>query len=347
MPTYTPLLLNSREMSLRKAIVSPDFGAKTVLTNEPWNYVDLALIREKKEAARFYWQQAKEFYTAAQGVSLQSAPLLLYYAYMNATKALLAAKGLLPTGAVYHGVKRWSPAPNSRGLSIGVEFQSSGVVPLLSSYYGESEASTQHSLKDMFFNMPFIHRTYCLTFTSQSELFVPLCNPRFVVEDGSTNVFFTAELSAHYPLTKYLRRLPACLAHNSPSTRGVISTSSVAISSATNPTATDLGSISAFARTLREDIYYINGTEALWYVKATTGGNARLQRQTTTLTLAAMHRLSDICRYAPMQMVKLLEGQDNWLLSEFIKMSGNQFIDEIASEITGMQFLIPNVRPAT
>ena len=59
-----------------------------------------------------------------------------------------------------------------------------------------------------------------------------------------------------------------------------------------------------------------------------------------------MHRLSEICRYQPLQLKSLLEGQKNWLLSEFIQMSPIQFIDEIASEMTGYQFLVPNVRPA-
>jgi hypothetical protein len=34
-------------------------------------------------------------------------------------------------------------------------------------------------------------------------------------------------------------------------------------------------------------------------------------------------------------------------LSEFIQMSAAQFIDEIAAELTGHQFLVPNVRPAS
>jgi len=57
-----------------------------------------------------------------------------------------------------------------------------------------------------------------------------------------------------------------------------------------------------------------------------------------------MHRLSEICRYQPLFLDSLLSGQKNWLLSEFIEMSPAQFIDEIASEMTGYQFLIPNVR---
>lgn len=93
-------------------------------------------------------------------------------------------------------------------------------------------------------------------------------------------------------------------------------------------------------------MFYINGIDTLWYVKAIPTQGNRLRRQTTTLTLAAMHRLSEECRYHPMRMARCLEGENNWLVSEFIKMSGVQFIDEMASEITGKQFLRPNVRPA-
>src|SRR4051812_26852549 len=55
----------------------------------------------------------------------------------------------------------------------------------------------------------------------------------------------------------------------------------------------------------------------------------------------------EICRYRPLELASHLSGQKNWLLSEFIQMSPVQFIDEIASELTGHQFLMPNVRSAT
>jgi len=60
-----------------------------------------------------------------------------------------------------------------------------------------------------------------------------------------------------------------------------------------------------------------------------------------------MHRLSEICRYQPLLLESLPAGQKNWLLSEFIEMSAIQFIDEIASEMTGYQVLVPNVRAAS
>jgi len=48
-----------------------------------------------------------------------------------------------------------------------------------------------------------------------------------------------------------------------------------------------------------------------------------------------------------MELDSFLSGQKNWLLTEFIQMVPSQFIDEISSEITGYQVMIPNVRLAT
>ena len=85
----------------------------------------------------------------------------------------------------------------------------------------------------------------------------------------------------------------------------------------------------------------------MWYIKGEAKKAIRLRRQPTTLTLATMHRLSELCRYRPLELASLLAGRTNWLLSEFINMSPSQFIDEIACELTGNQFLIPNVRSPT
>jgi hypothetical protein len=57
-----------------------------------------------------------------------------------------------------------------------------------------------------------------------------------------------------------------------------------------------------------------------------------------------MHRLSELTRYRPAELASLLNTQKNWLLTEFIEMSPQQFVDEIAAEMTGHQILVPNVR---
>src|SRR5205823_1779066 len=97
---------------------------------------------------------------------------------------------------------------------------------------------------------------------------------------------------------------------------------------------------------LRKDLQYIAGAQTLWYLKGIVSGPPRLNRSPLTLTLAAMHRLSEICRYRPLELAAFLGGQRNWLLSEFVLMAPEQFLDGIASELTGHQFLLPNVRPA-
>jgi YaaC-like Protein len=59
------------------------------------------------------------------------------------------------------------------------------------------------------------------------------------------------------------------------------------------------------------------------------------------MTFAAMHRLSELAHYTPMKLARHLDCQHNWLRSEFVATACSQFVDEISSEITGQEFMIP------
>lgn len=59
------------------------------------------------------------------------------------------------------------------------------------------------------------------------------------------------------------------------------------------------------------------------------------------LTFAAMHKLSEISRYSPDKLSRHFDCQHNWLLSDFITSAPAQFIDEISSELTGHEFMVP------
>src|SRR5207237_588032 len=111
-----PILLKGRELRPHKAMVAPLLGARTVLTNSPWNFVSLWLKREKKPDAQFYWTQAQVFHAASKDVPMQSSPLLLYYSFMNAVKALLVAKGI--RFAERHGVRQHNIRGTLRAISI-------------------------------------------------------------------------------------------------------------------------------------------------------------------------------------------------------------------------------------
>jgi hypothetical protein len=111
-----------------------------VLTNSHWEYVSLWLRRERKTSALFYWQQAQTFAQAAEGMPVSSAPLLLYYSYMNATKALLSAKSV-PFDE-HHGVRAHNIRPPAGKIALsneGVRIMNRGIAPALSQYLMEAE----------------------------------------------------------------------------------------------------------------------------------------------------------------------------------------------------------------
>lgn len=339
-----PVRVSNRDLRPHKAALQPLLDARTVLTNSPWDFVALWLKREGKDNALLYWNQARAFADGARGMPIQSAPLLHYYSFMNAAKALLSAKGI--TFDEYHGVK----AHNIRGASPritlsneGVRLLGQGVAPSLSAYLGEPEPSRTHSLEELLLNIPCIHRTFCLTYRSQADLFIPLADCKYVYDTDTSQAHVAATLSKDFAESRFIRRLPATMQHSGG--LGVRSVLSVPLTRHVVRDPDDVAQLLILHRTVRQDLHYINGAQTLWYAKSNLTG--RLQRFPLTVALMAMHRLSEICRYRPVQLAAFLAGQKNWLLSEFIQMAPQQFLDEIAAELTGYQFMIPNVRPAS
>ncbi len=191
----SPLKIKGRPVSLQKCVVHPVFGARTVLTNTPWAFVGLWLKRNKLKDAALYWDQAQAFFDASVGLPIQSAPLLLYYSYMNAAKALLAARKI-PLNP-YHGVSRINSGTPPKKISLSserVSIKPQGVVPGLAGYFGEQERSKTHSVQEMFLSMPYIHRTYCLTYTSQRQVFLPLKDGQFTYDNKSKAISYSARI---------------------------------------------------------------------------------------------------------------------------------------------------------
>lgn len=64
-----PIEINSKKLSLMKAVTGANYGEKAVLTDSAWEYVELWLRRRsstKAKEALFYWSQAKCFYHASE-----------------------------------------------------------------------------------------------------------------------------------------------------------------------------------------------------------------------------------------------------------------------------------------
>ena len=65
---------------------------------------------------------------------------------------------------------------------------------------------------------------------------------------------------------------------------------------------------------------------------------------TMDIEVAVMHRFSEIVRYKPEQMLKLLNSKENWLIHEFLSLALDQFIDEIACEITKQEIMPTRIK---
>jgi hypothetical protein len=349
--TISPVRVSGRDLRPHKAMVAPQLGGRTVLTRSPWEFVSLWLSREHRKDALFYWDQARRFADAATGMPVQSAPLLHYYSFMNAAKALLSAKNVVFRDS--HGVSSHNLRSSLTNIDLsneGVKIHQQGVVASLSAYLGDTEASTIHDLKTLLFNLPFVHRTYCLTYRSQSDLFLPLQNCRYVFDSQNRTVYLEASLSDDFAAPHYLRQLPPSFSPDPArhtDRRAIRSVEFASVARRTLPSAADRAAVLNLHRHVRRDLQYINATQTLWYLKGRVAGPSNLQRSPLTISIAAMHRLSELCRYRPMELASFLAGQRNWLLTEFVLMAPEQFLDGVASEMTGHQFLLPNVRPAT
>jgi hypothetical protein len=335
--------IGMKALGLTKAVRGARFQMKTVLTLDPFNYVDLWLRREHHEEALYYWRQARDFHRASQGLSIESAPLVLYYCFMNAAKALLAAKGVAfsPMHGVGHHRMR---GPNSKVVlsNEGIAVKTAGIVPALINYFGEAEVRTNHSLEDVLYNLVFVHRTYCLSHANARERFLPLKGATFVRDRASGEVRLLAEVVDGVDWRYFQRHLPPEVVAAPDGTPALHSATTIPWATVSKPTDIELDALGTLNAGLRRVLHYINGAHTLWYLKST--GTYEIDRTPITLTLAAMHRLSEICRYKPSDLRSFLDGQKNWLLSEFVTMASSQFLDEIACEMTGHQIMIPNVR---
>ncbi len=332
-----------KNLAVHKAVTAPNFGGKTVLVTNTWDYVDLWLRRSDKDTARFYWQQARSFYEATCELPKTASPLTAYYCFLNAAKALLAAKGVHASDQ--HGVSGYT---SSGRTSLGkefVKFKAGGVLGSLCTHLGEPvPAGGQiYSLDDLLYNLPYVHRAYDLTFESAVELFLPIAEPRIVKSTKTHEAWFVAEFTGKYATKATLSKLPTAFERElgGGNDRQMLLRSKQRFDWKPRDKAASLARYTNFHRSLRSHLYYIAGPQRLWYLKR--GGNMQgiVPRSSMTMTFAAMHKLSELARYTPDRLARHFECHHNWLLSEFIGSAPAQFIDEISSEMTGQEFMMP------
>jgi len=334
------LHIAGKTVRLHGSLIDPDFRTQRVLCSDPWDFVSLWLKREHQKDALFYWEQSQHFFNASKSLSELSSPLTSYYCFLNATKALLTAKKQKYTES--HGVGGRS-IPGHKSLSNEiVDFQGGGILPSLCAYLAEPDnAGKNFTLKDLFWQMPFIHRAFCLTYKSSTELFIPLENNCFMRKDDSKEAWFQAEINKRYinaHSAKVVKPGFEIFEENGKyfirrkrrfrwSGREIENSISLFIT---------------YHKTIRRRIVPIYSSENRWYLKKSVTGHDTLVNSQLTLIFAAMHRLSELSRYDPIAFSGHFNVNHNWLLSEFIRTAPSQFVYGMASEITGLEFIRPD-----
>lgn len=347
-PSRPSVKYKNMDMSIKKSKIFVDLASKTVLTDSTWEYVKIYLKSKNKISALFYWEQAYNFYEATKSLTLVSKPLTAYYCFLNATKALLDVKGVRYDLA--HGVS----GKKADGLitirNEIVKFQQKGVVSALSRYLGENVpvGGIEYTLKTIFYNLSYIHRSFTLTYNDMAELFIPVLNPRFVYDKFRKIGWLELQLEPEHSNQKILNKLVGYSLDN-------YYDNSIFYTLRRNktfdwdaprgkPTAASISSLNSYYLNRRKELRYIFSPTQLWYIKRKDLQNHIIDKSNLTLTIGAMHRLSELSRYNPQILNKHLEKDGSWLMSEFINKSIYQFIDQISSEITGKDFRVTGFR---
>ncbi|WP_323972513.1 YaaC family protein [Aeromonas hydrophila] len=329
----------NKKLTIHKAITEPHFNEKTVLVTSTWEYVDLWLKRAGRNDARFFWNQAKSFYDATKLLPKTSAPLTAYYCFLNATKALLLTKGVAFSDE--HGVSGFTIGNQASLSNEKVKFKAGGILPALCLHLGEPSNEEIYSLKDLLYNLPGIHRAFDLTYSADTELFIPISEPKIVRSETTHESWFCAELTDKYANQHTLNKLPEHFEKDRSVTEKYIIRSTRRFDWRPQDRPASLGRYKNYHKRLRKDLFYINGNARLWYIKRVGNIEGIIPRSTLTIMFAAMHKLSEMSRYTPDKLSRHFDCQHNWLLSEFITSSAAQFIDELSSELTGYEFMAP------
>ena len=359
-----------KPLRLTKAYTNQEFGRPTVLTDDPYTYVAFHFINHEKELRyndqaikkkygdpnkygyRFYWEQSAAFFQAAKHMPVESSPLASYYAILNAAKAYISFRSDFIDNFITHF--------NNHGLSedranigeslhtIGVSRRERGVFPRFSSMLdGDFDAKwplgMSRKVDELLYNLAFLHRAYHTTYpsppnTTIPELFIPL-------ESGKSPSFHPFTDLKHYLIVEPDRHYES---------HGSVSPD---LPDSFEPYQADLSLIKSKAgavtladgvseempsltRKLRQEFQYIKSPVRLWYLKRTNLDDSRvLNINSMAIIFAVMHRFSEIVRYKPEQLRKLLGSKENWLIHEFLTLSLDQFVDEIAAEITGQDIM--------
>jgi hypothetical protein len=255
----------------------------------------------------------------------------------------------LPAKDLFHGLSGEISGNACLSNEI-IKIKEKGILPTLSSYFKEYETRKQFCLRDLLYNLPFIHRAYILSYRHTTELFVPIKNCAFIQKKDSfgDKCWLEIELSNRYNNLNFARTIPKGYEIDKnpkykEQNKFIIRTKN-RINLKNTTKEQQLSRISDKHHIYRKNLCYIASNQRLWYLKRNVSVDRIINMGSTTITFAIMHRLSELSRYSAERLENIADTQMKWIITEFIKLAPYQFIDEISAEITGQEIMPPMIR---
>ena len=365
-----PLHISGKPIKITKAYTRQDFNKKTVLTNDVFTYVRFYFMANKKKMKflnpnnktkygnpnqfgyEFYWNQSEIFYKVSNSLPVEAKPVAAYYCMLNAVKAYLSFTSKSADEFVEdfgnHGLFENQDCNGTDLDSIEIAHRKTGVFPLFARHLDDdfdtlwiNGKGSSKSLRCLLYNLPFVHRAYSMTYSGQSkkidELFIPVKtgeSPQYYkANDGKAYVLVNLEKS-YFPINA--QTIPnfyiKTIGNNFKVYSGFTMISNVGVRYNSSSISKEM---KENTEKLRKNFAYIRSDKRLWYLKRIAIQNDKvINLSTLTLNMAALHRISEIARYKPEQLNRLLKSKENWLLHEYISQALDQFLDEISAEIT-------------
>lgn len=339
------ITLSSKPVAPHKSFSNPDFKAKAAHVTDKFQYVEMWLRQsgEDGKAALVYWKQAANFYRANLAVDELAKPLTSYYCILNMVKALLVSTGK-DMARVQHGVSGYSIGTKTALSNEIVKFKFSGVLPDFSRLFEETVSGNDEcTLLDLLYNLPHIHRAYCMTIPSRKkkELFIPVKECGFYRVEGTSECFFRGYLTSGWSIKRTKGKLPTGFELDPTVEDGIFAVrGKKRFKWYGNKESTKVESLGKYHKKLRRTIFQIYDAPDQWYLKrdAASGiSEGLISKNPTVISFAAMHRLSELSRYDPDKLARHFNNRYGWLLSEFLARTLDQVLDDLASEITGCE----------
>lgn len=370
----TELKIDGRTLWMMRPYKNPQYTTDVILTKSMFNFVYGWLLRnidensvDQKKALK-YWLQAKSYYIEGVDIRSDVKPLLNYYCCLNTVKSMLCYLGE-DVNNIHHGVD-WISSESENLDDQRVKFWGAGALTLLrrKTWNGSDGGESEYSLKSLLSNLAFIHRAYTYTYDEVSDIFLPLKSIKFYKLEKVNKITLGFEVSKCKDLQTLKEAIPTGFEFTTHTSKEWDEIKSKTYDEKLQwgldhgrllfrlrkPEEWDddadnnvkLNILIKIHEKVRKHFQYIAADTPIWYLKSRNAiDNGKiLQYSSLSVSFAIMHCLSEMVRYKPDLYNSILESKYAWLITEFVELGIDQFIDEIASEITRLNILRSGVK---